>query len=198
MTISGGFVSSKKNKKKKQKKKKNDKHDDFDFHSVNFPFLDGDVPRATSYGIYISQLIWFARVPSHVTDFNITNKILTAKLLKQGYRYHKFRKTYSKFYRRHDDMVSQFNTALKSILKQGQSEPELYDLAYKFRKNVGRNDFSDHFKSIIIRYKRIGYKMNFMRQTASLVVDPITVNNLAEIFNCTPAGRASALMMAPA
>ena len=46
-----------------------------------FPFLDGDVPRSTSYGVYISQLIRFARVSSHVVDFNARNKSLTAKLL---------------------------------------------------------------------------------------------------------------------
>ena len=61
----------------------------FDFDIVNFPFLDGDVPRSTSYGVYISQLIRFARVSSHVVDFNARNKSLTAKLLQQGYRYHK-------------------------------------------------------------------------------------------------------------
>ena len=61
-----------------------DKRDDFDFDIVNFPSLDGDVPRSTSYGVYIFQLIRFARVSSHVDDFNIRNKLLTAKLLKQG------------------------------------------------------------------------------------------------------------------
>ena len=55
---------------------------------MNFPFLDGDVPRSASYGVYISQLIRFARVSSHVDDFNTGNKVLTAKLLRQGYRYH--------------------------------------------------------------------------------------------------------------
>ena len=68
-----------------------------DFDIVNFPFLDGDVPRSTSYGIYISQLIRFARVSSYVADFNARNKSFTAKLLQQGYRYHKLRKTFSKF-----------------------------------------------------------------------------------------------------
>ena len=57
----------------------------------NFPFLDGDVLRSTSYGIFISQHIRFARVSSHVADFNARNKSLTAKLLQQGYRYHKLR-----------------------------------------------------------------------------------------------------------
>ena len=69
----------------------------FDFDIVNFPFLDGDVPRSTSYGVYISQLIRIARVSSHVVDFNARNKSLTAKLLQQGYRYHKLRKAFSKF-----------------------------------------------------------------------------------------------------
>ena len=47
-----------------------DKRDDFDFEIVNFPFLDGDVPRSTSYEVYISQLIRFARASSHVVDLN--------------------------------------------------------------------------------------------------------------------------------
>ena len=57
--------------------------------TVNFPFLDGDVPRRASYGVYISQLIRFARVCNHVADFNARNKCLTAKLFQQGYRFHK-------------------------------------------------------------------------------------------------------------
>ena len=46
----------------------------------NFPFLDGDVPRSPSNGVYISQLIRFARVCSNVDDFNNRNLFLTAKL----------------------------------------------------------------------------------------------------------------------
>ena len=68
-----------------------DKRDDFNFEIVNFPFLDGDVPCSPSYGVYISQLIRFARVCSNVDDFNNRNLFLTAKLLKQGYRYYKIR-----------------------------------------------------------------------------------------------------------
>ena len=58
-----------------------DKRDDFDFEIVNFQFLDGDVPRSTSYGVYISQLIHFARASCYVADFNTRNKLLTQKLL---------------------------------------------------------------------------------------------------------------------
>ena len=75
--------------------------DDFDFDIVNFPLLDGDVSRSTFYGVYISLLIRFARVSSHLTDFNAPNKNVNAKLLQHGDRYHKLRKTFSKFYRRH-------------------------------------------------------------------------------------------------
>ena len=135
-----------------------DKRDDFDFDIVNFPFLDGDVPRSASYGVYISQLIRFARVSSHVDDFNTRNKVMTAKLLRQGYRYHKLRKAFSKFYRRHFDIVSKYNVGLKTLLLQGLSEPEFYgDLVYKFRKIIGKNDFPYHFKKIIVRDKKIGY-----------------------------------------
>ena len=87
LSISDGFVQT----------KIYDKRDDFDFDIVNFPFLDGAVPRSTSYGVYISQLIRFARVSSHVDDFNTRNKVLTAKLLRQGYRYHKIRKAFFNF-----------------------------------------------------------------------------------------------------
>ena len=65
LSVANGFVSS----------KIYDKRDDFDFDIVNFPFLDGDVPRRASYGVYISQLIRFARVCNHVTDFNARNKL---------------------------------------------------------------------------------------------------------------------------
>ena len=164
------------------------KRDDFDFEIVNFPFLDGDVPRAASYGVFISQLIRFARVSSHVTDFNTRNKLLTAKL-NQGYRYHKLRKAFSKFYRRHSDLVSKFNVGLKSLLQQGLSEPEFYgDLMCKFRKIYSCNDFSTQFRKIILRYKKIGYNINVIRQTACMVVNPIMVNNFATLFNCKPAG----------
>ena len=88
---------------------------------------------------------------------------------------------------------------LKSLLKQGLSEPEFYgDLVYKFRKIVCRNDFSDQFRKIIIRYKRTRYNMNVMRQTVCLVVNQITVSNFDALFNSTPVGRASDLMMTPA
>ena len=188
LSISNGIVSS----------KIYDKRDDVDFDIVNFPFLDGDVPRSTSYGVYISQLIRFARVCSHVADFNARNKSLTTKRLQQGYRNHKLRKTFSKFYRRHYELVSKFNVGLKPHLHQGLSEPEFYgDLVYKLKTKmkVGLN-FSDQFRKIIVRYKHIGYNINIKPQSACLVFNPITVNNFASLFNCKPVSRASDSLMA--
>ena len=84
------------------------------------------------------------------------------------------------------------------VLHQGLSEPEFYgDLVYKFKKIRGKIDFSDQFRKIIMRYKRIGYNLNVMRQTACLVINPITVDGYAALFNCTPVDRASDSMMAP-
>ena len=67
----------------------------FGFEIVNFPVLNGDVPRSTSYVVYISQPIRFARASSYIPDCNTRNKLLTQKLLKQGYRYYTFLETIS-------------------------------------------------------------------------------------------------------
>ena len=131
-----------------------DKRDDFDI--VNFPFLDGDVPRRTSYGVYISQLIRFARASSNLNDFNYRNKALTAKLLRQVYRYFKLRKAFSKFYRRHSALLEKYSVSLKTLLQQGISEPEFYgDLVYRFRKIVGKSNFSEQFRKLLTVIKEL-------------------------------------------
>ena len=86
--------------------------------------------------------------------------------------------------------MSKYNVGLKTLLLQGLSEPEFYgDLVYKFRKIIGKNDFPYHL--IVVRYKKIGYNINVMRQTACLVVNPIKVNSFAYLLNCTTVGRTS-------
>ena len=74
-----------------------DKRDNFDFEIVNFPFVDGDVPRSTSYGVYISQLIRFARISSYVTDFDTRNKLLTRNFLDQAISIINFAKPFQSF-----------------------------------------------------------------------------------------------------
>ena len=88
--------------------------------------------------------------------------------------------------------MSKYNVGLKILLLQGLSEPEFYgDFVYKFRKIFGKTDFPFHFKIIIVRYKKISYNIDVLRQTASSVVNPIKVNSFAYLFNCTTVGRAS-------
>ena len=96
-------------------------------------------------------------------------------------------------------MISKCDIGLKKLLGEGLSEPEFYgDLVYKFKKLIGRNDFSFHFRKIITRYRRIGgYNLNVMRQSSCLVFNPIMVDNYAAFFNCTPVGRASDSMLVP-
>ena len=157
------------------------------------------MPERISFrGVQDLDDIRFARASSYAADFNTRNKLLTQKLLKQGYRYYKLRKTFSKFYRRYYDLISKFQVGLKSLLRQGLSEPTFYvDLVYKLKKIVGSNNFSAQFIKIISHYKKIGYNINVLQQTACLVVNPITVGNLAFLFNCTPVGRTSDSMMVP-
>ena len=60
----------------------------------------------------------------------------------------------------------------------------------------GMTDFFDQFRKITMRYKRIGYNLNVMRQSACLVINPITVDGYAVLFNCTPVDSVSVSMMA--
>ena len=96
------------------------------------------------------------------------------------------------------ELISKSNVGLKSLLYQGLSESEFYgDLVYKFKNIMGMTDFSDQLRNIIIYHKRIGFDLNVIRQSAYLVINPITVDNFAALFNSTPVDRALDSMMAP-
>ena len=96
------------------------------------------------YCVYIPQLIRFARVCSHVNDFNNRNNYFTSNLLKQGHRYHKLHQAFSKLNYQHSESIVKYNICLKTLLQQGISEPVLYgDLVYKFKRIVGKPHFSD-------------------------------------------------------
>ena len=153
--------------------------------------------RSPSYGVYISQLIRFARVCSNVDDFDNRNLFLTAKLLKQGYyRYNIIRKAFSKFYHRHSELIVKYSIGLETLLQQGISEPIFYgDLVHKFKRIVGK-PFSDQVKKIIKRYIKVGYNLDVMRQFACRALNPITVYSYGFLFNCTTVGQASDFMTA--
>ena len=79
--------------------------------------------------------------------------------------------------------MSKFQIGLKSLLRQGLSEPEFYgDLVYTLKKIVGSNHFSAQYIKIISRYKKIGYNINVLQKTACLVANPITANLLSSLI----------------
>ena len=135
---------------------------------------------------------------SNVDELNNRNSFLTAKLLKQLYRYHKIRKAFSKFYHRHSKLIVECNIWIKTLLQQSISEPIFHgDLSYKFKRIVGKPNFSDHFKKIVKRYIRVGYNLDIMRQSACLVLNPITVDSYnGFLLNCMTVGKASDSMTA--
>ena len=90
-----------------------------------------------------------------------------------------------------------FVDALKTLQQEGKSEPIFYgDLVYKFKRIVGKPNFSDQFKKIVKRYIRVGYNLDTMRQSACLVLNPITVYGYVFLFNCKTVGQASDSMTA--
>ena len=101
------------------------------------------------------------------------------------------------FYHRHSELIVKYKIGLKSLLQQGISEPIFYgDLVYKFKRIVGKSNFSDQFKKIVKRYIRVRYNLDIMRQSACLVLNPIMVYSYGFLFNYTTVGQASDSMTA--
>ena len=89
-------------------------------------------------------------------------------------------------------MISKYDTGLKALLLQGLAESEFYgDLVYTFRNTIGKPEFSDHFSKIVICYKRKGYSIDVIKQSACLAVNPVGVDHFAYLFNCKLVGRGS-------
>ena len=95
------------------------------------------------------------------------------------------------------ELIVKYNIGLKSLLQQGISKPIFHGgLVYKFKRIVGKPNFSDQFKKIVKRYIRVGYNLDVMRQFACLVLNPITVYSYGLLFNFTTVGQASDSMTA--
>ena len=156
-----------------------DKRDDFGFPIVNFPWLSGDVPRLPSYGIYISQLVRFARCCTSVFDFHSKNLQITSKLLTQGYRYHKLRKTFGKFFRSYSELLSKFGEiSFQDYVSQGIAHPVFYgDLVYKLRRVKGEANFISSGSKIVKRLRRRQYDPAIIERTIGLVLGPFTALN---------------------
>ena len=88
----------------------------FDFNIVNFPFLSSNIPQSPAYGVYVSQLIRYARASSAYSDFLVRSRLLTGKLLGQGYNRFKLITTFKKFYGRHYDLIGKFQHSVTHMV----------------------------------------------------------------------------------
>ena len=95
-----------------------DKRDDFNFHITNFPFLSSNIPSSPAYGVFISQLIRYARACSSYECFILRARRLSIKLLKQGYLVERLKSSFRKFYGRYGDLIEQYGVTLSRMLKQ--------------------------------------------------------------------------------
>ena len=93
-----------------------DKRDDFDFPIVNFPFLCGNIPASPAYGVFVSQLVRYARACSSYQDFKTRAKQLADKLLRQGYLKIRLQSSFKKFYGRHHILVDQYGLSVTQMV----------------------------------------------------------------------------------
>ena len=94
-----------------------DKSDDFDFHIVNFPFLSGSIQSGTSYGVYISQILRYAKCCSHYDDFRYRHKCLVDRLRSKGCIPSRLEKSFTKFYGRYQNPIEKYQRSVKVMVK---------------------------------------------------------------------------------
>ena len=92
-----------------------DKRDSFNFQIVNFPFLSSNIPSAPAYGVYISQLIRYSRACDRYCDFLERVRMLTGKLLNQGFVDTRLKLSLQKFYGRHHDLVDRYGRSISQM-----------------------------------------------------------------------------------
>ena len=88
----------------------------FNFHITNFPFLSSNIPSSPAYGVFISQLIRYARACSSYECFILRARRLSSKLLKQGYLVERLKSSFRKFYGRYGDLIEQYGVTLSRML----------------------------------------------------------------------------------
>ena len=93
-----------------------DKRDDFNFHITNFPFLSSNIPSSPAYGVFISQLIRYARACSSYGCFILRAMRLSNKLLGQGYIKERLKSSLRKFYGQYGDLTKQYEVPLSRML----------------------------------------------------------------------------------
>ena len=93
-----------------------DKRDDFNFHITNFPYLSINIPTSPAYGVFISQIIRYARACSSYERFILRATRLSNKLLEQGYVKERLKSSLRKFYCRYGDLIKQYEVSLSHML----------------------------------------------------------------------------------
>ena len=84
--------------------------------SSTFLFYVVNVPLSPAYGVYISQLIRYARACFAYEDFSKRGKLLTNKLMLQGYNESRLKSSFRQFYGRYNDFVCGYNLSLAHML----------------------------------------------------------------------------------
>ena len=164
-----------------------EKRDDFGFPIVNFPWLSGNVPRLPSCGINISHLVRFARCCTSVLDFHSKNLQITSKPLTQGYKYHKLRKTFWKFFRSYSELLSKFGAiSFQEYVSKGLTHPVFYgDLVYKLGRVKGEANFISSGSKIVKHLRRRQYGPAIIESTIGLVLGPFTALCRSFLKRCT-------------
>ena len=93
-----------------------DKRDDFNFHITNFPFLSSNISSSPACGVFISQLILYARASSSYECFILRAVRLSNELHRQGYVKESLRSSLRKFYGRYGDLIKQYEVPLSRML----------------------------------------------------------------------------------
>ena len=89
---------------------------DFNFHITNFPFLSSNIPSSPAYGVFISQLIRYARACSSYECFILRAARLLSKLLGQGYVMERLKSSIRKFYGRYGELIKHYEVSLSQML----------------------------------------------------------------------------------
>ncbi|KAK3084201.1 hypothetical protein FSP39_009957 [Pinctada imbricata] len=98
-----------------------DKRDDFNFSITNFPFLSSNIPSSPAYGVFISQLMHYARASTQYTDFVLRARRLSDKLLSQGYVCDRLTSSLRKFYGRYGELVIHYDVPLSRMVDDNLS-----------------------------------------------------------------------------
>ena len=144
------------------------------------------------YDITIQELVRFARCCTSVLDFHSKNLQITSKLLTQGYRYHKLRKTFGKFFRSYSQLLSKFgDISFQEYVTKGISHPVFYgDLVYKLRRVKDTPNFISSGSKIVKRLRRQQYDPLVIERTIGIVLGPSTALYEPFLKQCTLTNRA--------